>query len=530
MSTTNKEKNTNGDDFVVLYNFLFRTGPVKVNYHIVGMKTLAHYIVAKGLNQNSKYLSDDGTVSYKKLMSGLGSGFHMRNLGATEYKPLQISVNDLRDFLNSLHNRSLLMDMKYLRDIFQKILVEEELIEERHENLQKCHMSQTAIQHDVSCFRGTDERPASTIVIAVCMHGVDDPNRKYEPSLVAVPALPNGDIPQQQYIQLHHYTSVPCGYPDTTSTKLSNNIETMEAVLQLRSETQPKIDYVSTKIAEYAERNAALYHSGQKLYYKERYKGLEQKDFFACGLPVYDRLFEVNPLERNKPYGARILSWYGNEKIDPILDGLAIPNYLDPDVSSVHLIDNAHVILKDWQQKKGLPRMGFDITKSLEQNFKDNGMSDSEYRNYEKDYANRFNPLFDLDNSDFNGFYHEPSPHPIREELVKITTLDSKGKYDFTLRDVTNFAGGLGYKNVIVIDTGCRCESDFSNHEKAVKDYDQTPFSKKQGENRQKFGGEHKKKSKRKRKYLVKITSKTHKGRRLKNKSKKHKNKKATRR
>lgn len=467
MSTSYDKNLPSDEDLTKLFNLIFdgKTDNVITTELLASFLSIDFHNVSNNLD----FIDENGNLSKEKLLSKLHE-LYSKNQN-------EINFSIFKSFIASLQPISKMeIDFDYF-DELKKMTLDEYLSQHIIHKKRK-NKATTQIENDPTCFRNVgDDANTSTLVIAVSMHGDDSSANRYEPS-----SLPNGNK-----IGLHHYAAVPCGFYNYVSCgTMCNRIEEMESALKLRGSTDSRaIDYVDTKMAKYVEPNSELFKRGSELglQVKLEFQDLNKSDFFTCGIPVMDRKYALNPSERSSfDNGLRILKWGNNNSpADTIFDKMATPNFIDPNVSSVHLLDNTFVAVRDFRKQSGRTPAEVEISseKSLKENLKDNGMTEPEYEEY---YYKRFDPLFDLEKEDKGN-----------DALNHILALDElTGNYVFTLQDLTDLAASLNYTDVVVIDLACRESGSLENHKTAVNAHEQK---------KTRYGGEsHKKNIKKKQK------------------------------
>lgn len=466
MSTSYDKNLPSDEDLTKLFNLIF-DGKTD---NVITTEILASFLSTDfhNVSDNLDFIDENGNLSNEKLLSKLHE----------LYSKNQQNINFIifKSFMSSLQPKTpMVIDFDYLDELKNRLL--NVYLLQRITQKKRKQKAIAPIENDPTCFRNVeDDANTSTLVIAVSMHGKDSTTNHYVSS-----SLPDGNN-----IRLHHYAAVPCGFYNYVSCgTMCNRIEEMESALKLRGSTTDSraIDYVDTKMTKYIEPNSELFKRGSELglQVKLEFQNLNESDFFTCGIPVMDRKYALNPSERSSlDYGLRILKWGNNNSpADTIFDRLATPNFIDPNVSSVHLLDNTFVAVRDFRKQSGQTPAEVEISseKTLEQNLKYNGMTEPEYQDY---YYKRFDPLLDLEKEDKGN-----------DALDNILALDKlTGNYVFTLQDLTDLAASLNYTDVVVIDLACRENGSLENHKTAVNAHEQK---------KNRYGGEsHKKNIKKK--------------------------------
>jgi hypothetical protein len=284
--------------------------------------------------------------------------------------------------------------------------------------------------------QGDDNDPQ--IVLLITLHALDH----------TTPLL----IPEN--LKLRSMNSIVRGLSSYNGGRCGVEIDEMESALSLRIANRP-IQFVKDNLTEFGKNNAKLLKYGfdnikQNSSDEGDYSVLNESDLYDFSIPVKNRNYygEKKEARESIPMGVRILHWKNNPPIDSILDRFITPNALNPSVSSFHIYDNLYSRISNIQNstRKTYKKIVIDEKISETTNLINNEISINEYKAFLNETSQKLNILF-------------------KDSTSKLSRVKNSYKYNtkiepprlvFTLQDIINDFYGLGYRSIVIVDSGCR--------------------------------------------------------------------------
>jgi hypothetical protein len=495
--------------------------------HLLQIEVLVEFIKAYELNKNPEYMIDEitKTMSEEKMIQSLIQTYSKVDTKNPEERCLE--KKELGDFINSLffpninaqissfssdddfdthslHNMFERMKQKVMANRVIKLKADQKLKAEQKlkaDNFiiykDKRAKSRVVIPHHESSFKSElDVDNESQIVIAIWTHGDDIPGEIFDPKDSEIRVI----------------NTVPCGYYSYSG--LTNDIENLENSLSLRISVGRPIDYVESKLNTYFGSNADLFKCASGFCLSEKkimtdFTSLTKDDFFKYAIPVFNRSYSFKVHGENFPMGIRILHWKNNPIIDDLLEKHTIPNYTNNNINSVHLLDNLYVIGRNMiadDKMRGIERnierknsrIVVDKTDSLKNNLAANYITEYDYIDYvednfcldlmekielESESESESEPKSEPESeSESKSKYKFEKKDDILELLNKFHTYFPLDQISITLQDITDLFSLLGYKNIIILDNGCRKSGAIETQSENMKKYkDSSHYPKKFG-------------------------------------------------
>lgn len=366
-----------------------------------------------------------------------------------------INKEEFSDFLKNV----LKINIKKIN--FDLIFSNRRLTEIQEENMNTLYQAATKINDGEFCSSEITESDDSDsqITIGIFTHGAEL-NTLFNPN-------------ENIYVM----NAVPCGY--LAYGGCSNNMHVVEKQLALRNDTRERpLHYIEPKLKKFSAISSEAYEkisknilTGPKL----QHSCLTKEQCFRGSIPINNRSYSVEPLRDKRFMGCSILHWKNNPRIDNILEQCVTPNIYDPLISSVHLVENlytiAYNIIKRQNELTGQP---MDLSKlpSPSQNVLDYlSINEIPMKTYTEYLANsninmlytKLSEIFST-NDNFNRIFH------------KLNKANNTNEINFTLQDITDLFTLLGYKKIIILDTGCRAAFSSQNTNNIVSPDDPSNF------------------------------------------------------
>ena len=282
-----------------------------------------------------------------------------------------------------------------------------------------------------------------------------------EPQIVLMTTLHSKELTTPIQIppdlKLRSMNSTVRGLSGYDGGKFGIEIDEKEAALSLRNVSERPIQFVKDNLTEFGEKNAKIFkfdieHIEQNSSDEGDYSVLNESDLYNFSIPMTNRRYTGNLANKeNTPIGIRILHWKNNPQVDTILDRNASPNALNPNVSSVHLYDNLYSRIRSIQTfyklagKKTYDKIVIDNELTDIANYIKNGITKKECNDFLQNTKVGLDDLFNGSAtmlSRVSGAYNNKRS---TQHLVP-----------FTLQDIINDFYRLGYRSIVIVDTGCR--------------------------------------------------------------------------
>jgi hypothetical protein len=363
----------------------------------------------------------------------------------------EINKEELSDFLKNV----LKINIKKIN--IDLIFANRRLTEIQEENMNTLNQAATKINDGEFCTESDD--PDSQITISIFTHGAEL-NTLFNPN-------------ENIYVM----NSVPCGY--LAYVGCSNDMHIVEKQLALRDETRERpLYYIEPKLRKFSALTSEAYEKISKNILtppKLQHSCLTKEQCFRGSIPIHNRNYSIEPLRDKRFMGCSILHWKNNPRIDNILEQCVTPNIYDPHISSVHLVENLYTIVYNIiKRQHELTRQPMDLSKlpSPSQNVVDylsiNEIPMKTYMDYlAKSNINmlyaKLSEIFST-NDNFNRIFH------------KLNKANNTDEINFTLQDITDLFTLLGYKKIIILDTGCRAAFSSQNTNNFVSPDDPSNF------------------------------------------------------